>query len=119
MAEAAALCGVHSADESSSDRSAKLQKEEVDVLYDTATAHAGGYSYCSADGHDVMDYKTNCISDGARETSAVTEVEKKLEKYDTLLKWVEKNGGFMRYHSIQYTPRAGMGVIAGKDIKVT
>lgn len=123
LAEAAALHGVHSADASHGHRdvSDKLQKEEVNVLRDTSRAHTAGLnvplpSYCWAEEHDV---KGNCIAnDGAQKMPAVTEMERRLEKFDALVKWVEKNGGFMRYHSFRYTPQAGMGVIAGKDIKV-
>lgn len=53
----------------------------------------------------------------SQELSPSDEV-KQLEKYNTLVKWVEESGGFMRYHSFKYMPGAGVGVIASENIEV-
>lgn len=56
-------------------------------------------------------------AEGPQELPTLDEV-KKLEKYNTLVKWIEENGGFMRYHSFKYTPGAGVGVVARENITV-
>ena len=54
----------------------------------------------------------------SQEQPSADEIEKKLEKYHAMTKWVEKHGGLGRHISFQYRPESGVGVIASEDMKV-
>ena len=101
------------------DKASVLRAEHDHCVVDMGgNCDAGGGMSQLLKEKEVVDATLKDTKESQEQLSA-DEIEKKLEKYHAMIKWVEKHGGFGRHISFWYSPKTGVGVIASEDIKVT